>query len=403
MGMAQKNLKNTKKTEHPGKRYLSLAIAVLLLYSTIFFVGTTLLAQNRQYTSNYWKRFPELKKTYLDSQYVNKHPKGWVPDEWINAYAGGAYMQGTSPILIAPDTPPFGRYLIGVSAMLFQNENIVVLLSTILSLVFLYLIGRQTSLSWISSLALVAFVSAEPIFENQLVYTPLLDIMQLLFLLVSFYSFNRGNGSRKHLLFFALASLFLGFFIATKFFATGITVLGAYGLVLLLHKDKQRIVSFFFTIPIAIAVLLLSYVRELVLHHDIRAFLGIQKWVFLYHKSQLILPFTIWPLLLFNKWYVWYGDKPIISDPQWRISWPIVTVGAFITIGLYLLRKIKHTREIEAIMAWSVLYILFFSIGQVTARYLVIYIPVLYLVVLYGVEKGLVPLLLKKNKAYTKK
>lgn len=363
-------------------------ISLLLISWTIFNIGNTLLKHKEQYVSNYWNRFDTLQQIYLDSQYVKKNPKGWVPDEFINAYAGGSYIRGTSPILIAPDTPPFGRYLIGLSTLLFNNENSIVLFSAIVSLIFLYLIGRQIFSHSVTSLLGVALVSSELIFKNQLVYTPLLDIMQLMFLLIGFYCFNKGLNTTKHLIFFVLSSIFLGFFISTKFFATGITIIIAYYAILIIHKEKKKILSLTTSIPISIAILLLTYIRVLFeFRYTLLQFLGIQKWVFLYHKSQLILPFTIWPLILFNKWYVWHGDKPIISDPQWKISWPFITIVCFITIGLYLFKKIKHKIEVEVIMAWTLLYMLFFSFGQISARYFVILIPILYLIALYGIEQ----------------
>jgi len=130
-------------------------------------------------------------------------------------------------------------------------------------------------------------------------------------------------------------------------------------------------------------VLLLSYIRSFILDPNIFSFLGIQKWVFLYHKSQLILPFSIWPLLLLNKWYVWFGDRPVISDPQWRITWPLLTLFTLVTVAYYFLKK-RDNKPVEVIMIWSILYILFFSFGQITSRYLVILFPIFYIVNIYG-------------------
>lgn len=362
-------------------------VATIILLAIVFINIFAVIYKNREkYNSkDFWTRMVSLKKTYEESQYVNKHAKDWVPDEFINAYAGGEYVRGKSPVLIAPDTPPLGRYLIGLSGVFFANENIIILISCFFSLLFLYLIGTQIYSHKLTALLPIVMITFEPIFTNQLVFVPLLDIIQLAFLLGSFYFFNKGLKSNKTI-FFLLASILTGCFISTKFFATGVTIVAAFGTVVLLHRSKERITKLLVSLPFIPFVLLLTYVKLLFIGYSLQSFVGVQKWVFLYHKSQLILPFSIWPLLFLNKWYVWYGDKPVISDPQWLLTWPVIASLSFLTIILYIARKIRHTIAVEVLMAWVVWYILFFSVGQVTARYLVIYIPVLYLLSFYLLE-----------------
>lgn len=380
-------MKKIKKKTKSWK-FIQIVIKCVLVGIVIFNIGSVVLSQQSKYTSqDYWERFSGLKQTYLDSQYANKNPKGWIPDEYVNAYAGGAYIKGVSPILIGADTPPIGRYLIGISILLFKNEHIIILFAACMSLIFLFLLGRQIFSYSLTAFLSIALLSFEPIFKNQLIFTPLLDIIQLMFLTMSFYFFNRALSSKKYFWLFTVSSILWGLFIGTKFFATGITVIAAYYAVLLFHKDKKRIIGFTLSIPFGIVTYLLSYVQVFFgLGYNFKQFLGIQKWIFLYHKSQLILPFTIWPLILFNKWYVWYGNKPVISDSQWFFTWPIVLITSLVTSVLYLFKKIKKRREVEVIIIWVILYILFFSIGQITTRYLIIYIPILYLVTFYLFE-----------------
>lgn len=388
MEMAQKASMKKKEKEKKKWKIALVFIQCVLVGIIIFNVGSFVLGQQSKYTSqDYWNRFPGLKQTYLDSQYANKNPKEWIPDEYVNAYAGGAYVQGVSPILIAPDTPPIGRYLIGLSVLFFKNEHIIILISACVSLIFLFLLGRQIFSYSLTALLVIALVSFEPIFKNQLIFTPLLDIIQLMFLTSSFYFFNRALSSKKYFWLFTVSSILWGLFIGTKFFATGITVIAAYYAVLLFHKDKKRLIGLTLSIPFGIMTYLLSYVQVFFgLGYNLKQFLGIQKWIFFYHKSQLILPFTIWPLILFNKWYVWYGNKPVISDSQWFFTWPIVLITSLATSVLYFFKKIKKRKEVEVLIAWIIFYILFFSIGQITTRYLIIYIPILYLVTFYLFE-----------------
>lgn len=363
---------------------LQYVLRIVLIAIIFVNVGSVVIAHWSSYaTKTYWRDFSSLQMLYRSSQYVNKHPKGWIPDEAVNSYAGGAYIRGIGPHLIAPDTPPLGRYLIGVSTVVFDNPNEVTLIAALLSLFLMFVIGRQIFKNNTLALIPVVLVSTEPIFLNQLIYTPLLDIIQLVFLLSSFYFFNKGL-MKKTILHFSLAIFCIGCFMATKFFITGLTILGAMGILLLVHKRFKKLLMYILLSPMSLLVLLGSYVRVFAYGYSLKAFLGIQKWVFLYHKSQLILPFSIWPLLLFNKWYVWFGNTPVISDGQWRFTWPFLVVVSFVTIVFYFFKRIQKNIPIETLMVWSILYILFFSFGEISSRYLVIYIPILYIISVFG-------------------
>lgn len=374
-------------------------IGEFFLLAVIIFniLGLAWQQKDKYFSSNYWERFPSLKNAYYNSIYANK--KGsWFPDETIYAFNGGALIRGENPILISPEVPPTGKYLIGFSALVFNNENIICMLSSLVSLIILFLLGKQIFSSTFVALLPPTLLSSEPIFLNQLIYTPLLDIIQLMFLLLSFYSFNKALKSKKHILaLFLLTNLFFGLFISTKFFGLGITVVLAFFIVLLLNNNKKRLKLFIITLPFSVFVLLVSYIRVLILGYPINKFLGIQKWVFLYNQGHLHMPFSIWPLLFLNKWYVWWGNDKILSDPQWRITWPIIGALTIAAILLYLLRKIPKKKEVEVLMAWAFFYFLVLSFADTSARYFVILIPVMYLIAVFTVL-SLMKLIIKKTK-----
>lgn len=388
MAMAQTKLKVNKVIRFIKDKKVQKLLQVIFVLIIVFNFSSTIWQHKDSYFKfDYWQNFPALEKVYLSSQYVNKHPTGWVPDEVVGLYAGGKLIMGTNPILIIPDSPPLGKYLVGLSALVFNNGNIPILIAGILSLIFMYLVGMQVLKSKILALLPVFFLSFEPIFKNQFVYVPLLDIFQLVFLLAGFYFFNRFLRLRNNYIDILLSMVFLGFFISTKFFITGLVNLAAYYLVLILNKDIKRIFRLTIISPLSILILLLTYIRVFAFGYNLHNFLGIQKWIFLYHKSQLILPLSIWPLLLLNKWYVWFGNKPVLFDPQWLVTWPIVTILSLVTVLAYLLNKIPKNKSIEVLMAWVVIYLLFFSFGEISSRYFVILIPILYIVSFFGVTE----------------
>lgn len=369
-----------------SKKFFLNCIGILCLIIIIYNVTSTIISQKEKYSPNYWSRFADLKKMYYDSQYATKHPKGWLPDEAVFSYAGGAYVNGANPILIVPDAPTLGKYLIGFSALIFNNENVIVAMFGVFSLVLLYALSYQVLGNKILSFIPVALFSSESLFKNQFVFMPLMDLFQLVFILSYFLLINKGFVSQKWtILFFVLANIFLGFFISTKFFASGITIMVASLLWTVIHFHVRKFVYLLITFPIASMILLASYIRVFAFGYNFHQFLGIQKWIFLYHKGQLILPFSVWMLLLFNQWYVWFGNKAVISDSQWTALWPFITVFSFITMILYLVKKIERKTEIEILMLWSVCYLLFLSFGDIFSRYFLILLPVFYIISLYGI------------------
>lgn len=371
---------------------LSFTILLCLIFFNI--ISVVLPQRDKYLSSDYWQRFPSLKKAYYDSVYANKKG-GFLPDETLYSFNGGALIKGESPILVNPEVPPIGKYLIGLSILFFNNEHIIILVSAITSLIMLFLIGRQIFSSSLIALLPSFFLSLEPIFKNQLTYTPLLDIIHLVFLLFSFYFFNCAFKKKKNVfVFFLLTSLFFGFFISTKFFGLGIPVFLAFIAVLVINKKFKKLKLFLASSLVSVLVLLLSYIRVLVIGYPLNRFFGIQKWVFWYNQGHLRLPFSVWPLIFFNKWHTSWSTS-VLSDPQWRLTWPLLAVVSLTTILFYFFGKIKKRDEIEILMAWTVIYFLFLSFGDANARYFVIFIPIMYLISVFGIRILLESLWLK--------
>lgn len=389
-------LKTKLKFKIQKPKFIEKIIFLILLAVIFFNVGSTIWSQREKYTSsNYWQSYSGLEKVYYDSIYKNKYGT-WLPDETLYSYIGGALVKGKSPIFLNPEVPPFGTYLIGLSALIFNNQHLVILFFAALDLYLMYLLGKQIYSSKLTPIIPVVLFSFEPIFKNQLIYTPLLDIIQLSFLLGIFYFFNKfilsKNNSIKYIL---IVNILLGLFISTKFFGIGFAVVLAILATLLLHKEFKKIKYYLLTLPISVFILYFNYLKVLIDGYPINRFLGIQRWIFEYNQGHVTQPFSIWPLILVNKWYVWFGNKPVISDSQWLITWPIITVFSIVTIIINLIRKISK-REVEIIFFWIIIYFSLMSFIQATTRYFVILIPFLYLVFVYGVEQYIIKALKKK-------
>lgn len=374
---------------------------VLLFLIAINFLSIILQNQSH-FKTDYWRRFPNLKLAYFDSQYATKHPhNGWISDAAAYSYAGGALITGTNPILVIPEAPPLGKYLIGLSTIIFNNENIMTVIFASFSLIFIYLLSQQIFQNITLSLIPPLFWSFEPLFKDQIINGPLFDTFQLTFILLTLYLFNKGfskHEDKSYIRYFIASFFFLGLFISTKFFISGLIMIAAGSTLLLMHRYYKKLFVFLALSPFSVLILLLSYSRVFAFGYGLMPFLGIQKWIFLYHQSQLILPFSIWPLLFLNKWYVWFGSMPVIPDSNWNFTWPIITTLSLMTTILYLLRKIKHKPEIEILLSWSVFFLLFFSFGQIFSRYLIIVLPIMYIISVYAILQFVLMYKNKKNR-----
>jgi hypothetical protein len=355
-------------------KFFLLAIIIFNVFSVIYSQREKFLA------SNYWQEFPKIKKVFYDSVYKNKDGE-FISDTTVYSYAAGSLARGESPILENPEVPPFGKYLIALSIIVFNNPHVVIAFFAISVLILMYLVGKQILDS--TSLALVPpfILSFEPMFKNQIIVTPLLDIIQAAFLLAIFYFFNKSREKTRPILYSFLTVLFFGFFISTKFFGTGVSVVGALFLSLLIHKEWKLIKYYVLLLPISVLILLASYTRVLLDGYPMNRFFGIQKWVFLYNKGHVREPLSIWPLLLINKWYT----GGIVSfDPQWLITWPLATIISIGTLIIgFVKRKIKPQAEI--LIFWAAFYMMLMSLVDATARYFVILMPVLYIIATYGI------------------
>lgn len=390
MAQQKSKLKVNKLIKLIGNKRIQKIIQVILFLVIVFNFFSTIWPNKEKYLSNtYWQNFSSFEKAYYNSIYKNKNGT-WLPDETLYSYIGGALIRGANPILLNPEVPPLGTYLIGVSILIFSNQNTIIAIFAALALLLMYLVGKQIYNSSLIALLPPLFLSFEPIFRNQLIYTPLLDIIQLTFLLSIFYFFNKSISKKNYKKYYLLVVIFLGFFIATKFFGTGIAVVGALIATLLLNFNKKRFMLFIAFLPLSIIILYSTYFRVLINGYPIHRFLGIQKWIYLYNTGHLTQPFTIWPLLFFNQWHVWFGNKPIIPDPQWLITWPIFATLSFLTIFLYFFVFKTKKKEVEILFLWIVMYILLMSFVQISARYFVILIPFLYLVSIYGIQQYII-------------
>lgn len=358
---------------------------IFLIFLVIFLFRPLLTIVEKSdylFSAGYEKKYEEYKYLYYNSQFVKKENPIIITDEYFISFAGGAFLKGLNPILITHDHPPLGNYIISLSILLFDNPRTIVVFLLAAATVGFYLLSRLAIKNSLVALIPVGIFINEPIFLNKFEFIPLVGSIQLPFIIFAFYFFIKAVTSKKYLKWFLLTSLFLGAIISIRFFVTGAVITFCMILFLLFQQRKidRKFISFIFTLPIALVVLVLSYTRTMLDGYSVLQIFGIQKYILSYHQSKFILPFSFWDLILFNKWHTWWGDKRISFDPQWILTWPISVVLTALFAVASLLKKLSSTSADKFLMTWLGIYTLTLSIGYSSTNYFLAIIPFLYIV-----------------------
>lgn len=332
------------------------------------------------FSPGYEKRYELFKNLYYSSQYVQKINPGIIPDNTLESFAGGIFIKGLNPILIVHDQPPLGRYLIGLSIFLFDNPNTLTVPLLIFTGIGIFLISRIIIQDLLFSIIPVAVFINEPLFLSKFIYTPLLEPIQLPFIVFSLYFFIKGVLDKKYISWFILTSLMLGFVISIRFFILGGGIVLSMMLYLLSQKvDIKKFLVFLLTLPLSLIVLLLSYSKTIIAGYSILQIFGIQKYIFFYHASKFILPLSFWDLLLFNRWHTWWGSRAITSDQQWVIFWPITAIFTVVFLIMVLTKKMSISKPEIIIFLWIGVIVIMLSTGHTSTRYFLSLIPFLYI------------------------
>lgn len=347
-----------------------LLLAFIILNLALFF---------KQNGAIYLKPFdPEFyKDIYGKSQYVRQDPLAVVPDEYVYSHAAWEYMHGTNPALFNADQPPLGKYFIGIGEVFFNNEKIVSPTFNILSLIALFFLAKMVLNNTNLALALTALFSFEKLFIVQMIYAPLLDNIQLFFILLAFIFYIKSLKDSKFLI---PAFLMLGCVMSVKFWATGFVIYIIWFLHKILVKDK-KIFRFLYLTPTLLISMILVYLPSFIQGDSLRRFFGVQKYIFEFHRAKIHFdPTAIWDLLLLNRWHVPW-DGTIRPSVDWQLTWPFLTILSVTALLFYLNKKFKsqNTDLVLLVIIWLVIYFILLTFGAVVARYLIPVLPAMYL------------------------
>jgi len=363
------------------KRNLYRIIFSIVLIMLLLRPALVLYSQKDIFISRgYSKIYNYLESSYYSSQYVKKEKPGIMPDETFESFVGGAFLRGVNPIHIVHEHPPMGRYIIAFSILLFDNAHTLIVPLLVLSLASCFLIAKIVIKNSLLALIPVTIFSNDPLFISKLQYSPLLESIQLPFVLLSLFFFIRGIKDERSFRWFALASLMVGFVISIRFFILGVTLFCAMFLYFIIKKRfNKQFIYFVISTPISLIVLFASYTKTILDGYSLWQILGVQKYMFYYHQTKLENSFSFWDLILFNRWHIWWGDRSIIRDNTWFILWPMAIFSAFSFLIAWLVKIMRMNEEEKVLSIWVLIYCGLLSIGNSTTRYFLPLVPVVYI------------------------
>ncbi len=342
---------------------------LILVFHFIWRASAYLPQYTTPFDSYYWEQ------RYLKSQWVMEVPEEPIGDDGVYTYAGWEYILGRDPSTLNAEMPPLGKYLVGLTIFLFQNQNLFGLFSGVLVLSAFFLLNKTIFKH--SSLALLSVLlfSLEPLFWQQL-RAPYLDLLYLGFLLLTFLFFLKKN--------YWLSTLFWACFINTKAPPVSFLLLaGVFVCFLIYRKNWLDLKKWLFSLILLPLVTGLVYFRYFWLGHSLRDFLGLQKWVFHFYQQGVQGKLgAVWSMLFTGRWHAWWQSDPVIVS-EWRLTWPLIGLSFF---SLFLrLKKMQVFPGLILIFLWSLAYLLFLSFAPLWPRYLLIWLPFGYTLFIWSV------------------
>lgn len=288
-------------------------------------------------------------------------------DDGLYTYVGWQYIHGADPTLLNAEIPPLGKYLIGLSILIFGNQNIFALISGLFVLVGFFFLNKLIFKDNLFALIPVFLLSFDPLFYTQL-RAPFLDLLYLGFLVMTFYFFLKER--------FILSAVFLGAMIATKASASTFVIVSATMLLYLFFmKHTEQIKRFVFSLFASIGVFLLTYIVYFVQGHSLMEFAKVQKWIInFYAGGTQGDPSAPFQMLLLGNWPTWWGEMTRV--PEWNLLWPL----ALLATAYYLYRVFPQRKLYPSVLfaIWVVIYLVFLVFIPTWPRYLLLLLPFMY-------------------------
>lgn len=324
---------------------ISLQLFIYLLVNNWFFL--------RRFDPSYYTQL------YSKSQYVlGPASKGGIGDDGLYTFAGYYYLfQKGDVSAVNFEHPPAGKYLIGLSIFLFQNENLINIIYYVLLLIITYRLGKTVVKNDLLSLAAAGFVSSNLLILDNLKRS-LLDLPFTLFFTLAVYFFTKAMRKPKY---YFLSMLFWGLTFSTRFFPSFILIYLFLLVIVFLYK-RQNIKVFFFSSILVPLIYLLFHLSFFIYHPSFIEFLRHKKWMLNWFSGTVSITGNIW-LNIFSGYY-FDSSKKLVRNEYWNIFIPLITFFSLLFNKKYLLdKKNIEVKILSGIVIINLIYATFLTNG----------------------------------------
>ncbi|EKE20449.1 MAG: hypothetical protein ACD_7C00580G0001 [uncultured bacterium] len=291
-------------------------------------------------------------KLYSQSQYViGELSKGGIGDDGVYAFAGHDLVFNRGDVSsINFEHPPFGKYLIGLSILLFRNENIINIIYFVFILLFIYKISRIILKDKLLSLLSVAFFAFDPLINDNLLRS-LLDLPFTLFFIAAVYFFIKGLERSKNLY---LSFFFWGLAFASKFFPFFIFIY-IFLMVIIFFYGRKRLLHFFLASFLVPLIYIISHTTFFIYHPSIAEFLRHKKWMVAWWTGSPVIRGNILRNIFTGTYIDSIGN--LARNEYWTIFLPVVTTLSFLRLRCNIFKKSQL--NILIIYGLSVIYFIY--------------------------------------------
>lgn len=288
---------------------------------------------------------------YVRSQYVlSENATNIINDYDLYAYAGYYYVTGGEVNRVNFENPPLGKYLIGLSIILFHNHMVIYLIYGIIFLFLTYkfalLIFKNQTVAVLSMLVL----TLDPYF-HQAIFFSLLDFPMSIFFLSGIYLFLKANKWQCYV----ISSFFFGLAISTKFFPSFFLILIYLTAYQILFR-KKHLLPFLLSLLVSAFVYLMSYSQYL-LNSSLWEFIKFQWWVMRWRMGNPVVLGNGFLTMFLGKFRPWWptNEKLHSYTAEWSLIIPVIS--GLTLASIFFFKKNKLFNFVYGLVILTLIYI----------------------------------------------
>lgn len=324
-------------------RLINYILIILIIYSFLI----NIYRNGRYFTRPFDPVY--FGKLYSESQYVKGQlSKGGIGDDGLYAFAGYYYLFQKGDISsVNFEHPPLGKYLIGLSILFFNNENIINLIYLFLLIIIVYKFGVLILKNHILSLLGVLIIVTDPLILDNTIRS-LLDLPFTLFFVSAVYFFLR---SRKNIRLLYISQFFWALAFATRFFPSFL-ILYIFLLSVIIISRKQDLKTFLLSSFIIPLIYLIVHASFFYYHRSFIEFIRHKIWMISWFRGSVVTIGNIWRNI-FTGYY--YDTSGLLRRNEYWL--PLIPVLVILSVFRIIIRK--KDSDITYLYFFTVIYLVY--------------------------------------------